>query len=337
MKKKWKNTIKKMTEKPLEQILDEHMQSLQEPEELKEIYTILTNYRNRSLSRNEHEQLQELYSALKPKDLANYSGNLEEKFAERAKLDLKYTENIKGHPTPQITTGRYENAIFALNSYASLGDKLNLPSKLMKKIKRLHLVYNKAEFSSDEKYAYLDFSNYLAKKSRALKRKGYSLIKTVSVTVNGGVSATSAAAGNLSSSVKELYDNNTLGTVGKATGAITLSAGVVAGAAYIGYQIIANHSDYLIAAGIAAPMGSLSFGLGAKNFPEFSDKRAQRGAYIIGFAMASGFAIAANGILNHEYFKTDFPREMVAGIGTGLAFAIGVTAGIIIDKKKSLS
>jgi len=186
-----------MTDKPLEQILNDFRQSLQKPEELQEIYSILGNYRNRSLSRSEHERMQERYSELEPAAIKKYSKDLTAKLTERAELDLQYMENIEGHPTPRITTGRFENSVFALDSYATFGAKLGLPGHLLKKIKQVSYVYSNAVFSDNQKYANLDFTlknTFLAKKTRSLKKKNASIADSVGSVFKGGFSAISTTA-----------------------------------------------------------------------------------------------------------------------------------------------
>ncbi|MBW3005078.1 hypothetical protein KY310_04570 [Candidatus Woesearchaeota archaeon] len=164
-----------MTDKPLEEILNDFRQFLEEPAEVNEISRILGNYQNRSLSGNEHEQLRQLYFALKPRTRNKYHTELKAKFVERAELDLNHMESVQAEAEQKISVSRYENTLAALKSYSILADKLKFPDSLKLRIEYLSILYEKgARFSSDNKYVHLYFDqkySYLEKAKKSLKQK----------------------------------------------------------------------------------------------------------------------------------------------------------------------
>lgn len=342
-----------MKDKPLEQIITDFRQSLQQPDELKEIYTILGNYRNRALSRNEHERMQELYSALDPAAIKKYSKDLTAKLTERAELDLKYMENIEGHPTPRITTGRFENAVFALDSYAGFVKKLSLSDALKAEIKRLSYVYSNAVFSDNQKYANLDFTiknTFLAKKSRSLKKKSSSIADSVGSVLRSGFSAVETAAsfgyesieniitGAYSASSSVLKSRKLAKTVGTAAaGSVFLAglAGMMTGSAYI----CENSELFGTSCAISTVTGELIYslvgaGLGYVGFDESKPLTVASGLGLGALSTIGSFA--GTKIMNHLLSTPleSYPKELdwISGISGGIlgtpALALAIIMGL---------
>lgn len=209
-----------MTDKPLEQILEEFRQSLQKPEEVKAMLELLDSNKNRALTGGVYELLKNSYLTLKRKGASFDLQELSQKLEERISQDILFWES-QADPVLSMDSVKALDFVQQIMSCRFLADEFNLPSR--DKIKRLKYIYEQQEYSGGKVYFDFRLTGSLSERvSRFMK-------KTTSNFINWSIA------------VYDLIKETAVEHKEKITGAVLLSGIALTAAASI-YGIIAINS-----------------------------------------------------------------------------------------------